>query len=77
MLKIKEGIMTSNQCIPQQISKFTMGLVLLGAALGLVVIGITLLPIIGFVLAVPVAGLSIYFFRIHINDQCEMDFSKE
>ena len=69
--------MKSNQCIPQQISKFTLGLLLIGAALGLVVIGLTLLPIIGFVLAVPVAGLGIYFFRIHLNDQCEMDFSSD
>ena len=67
--------MSSNQCIPQRISKFGLGLILLGASLGLVIIGLTLLPIIGLVLAVPVAGLAIYFFRVHLNDQCEMDFS--
>lgn len=67
--------MSSNQCIPQRISKFGLGLILLGAALGLVVIGLTLLPVIGFILAVPVAGLAVYFFRTHLNDQCEMDFS--
>ena len=69
--------MSSNQCIPQRISKFGLALILLGAALGLSVIGLTLLPIIGFVLAVPVAGLGIYFFRTHLNDQCEMDFSNK
>ena len=46
----------SNECIPQRISKFTLGIILLGAALGLVVIGVTLLPIIGLVAAVPVAA---------------------
>lgn len=69
--------MSSNQCISQRISKFALGCILLAAASGLVVIGLTLLPIIGFVMAVPVAGLAIYFFRIHLNDQCEMDFSTE
>ena len=67
----------SNECIPQRISKFTLGIILLGAALGLVVIGITLLPIIGIVAAVPVAALAIYFFRVHLNDQCEIEFSTE
>lgn len=67
--------MSSNQCISQRISKFGLGLILLGAALGLGVIGVTLLPIIGLVLAVPVAVLALYFFRVHLNDQCEIDFS--
>ncbi|HCY87587.1 MAG TPA: hypothetical protein DHV36_20805 [Desulfobacteraceae bacterium] len=69
--------MMSNECIPQRISKFTLGIILLGAALGLVVIGVTLLPIIGIVAAVPVAALAVYFFRVHLNDQCEIDFSAE
>ncbi len=69
--------MNSNQCIPQRISKFALGSILLAAAFGLVVIGLTFLPIIGFVMAVPVAGLALYFFRIHLNDQCEMDFSTD
>lgn len=69
--------MNSNNCISQHISKFALGSILLLAALGLVVIGITLLPIIGFVLAVPVAGLALYFFKTHLNDQCEMDFSSD
>lgn len=67
--------MKSNQCIPQTISKYLLGLVFLGLSLVFVVFGFTLLPIIGFVIAAPVAGLSYYFFRTHLNDQCEMDFS--
>ena len=67
--------MNSNQCIPQHISKFGLGLILLGAAGGLAVLGVTLLPIIGLVLAVPVAALAVYFFRVHLNNECEIDFS--
>jgi hypothetical protein len=69
--------MQNNQCIPQRISKFALGLIILGAALGLVVIGVTLLPIIGLVAAIPVAALAFYFFRVHLNDQCEIDLSTD
>lgn len=66
--------MRNNDCITQRISKFTLGMILLGAAMGLVVIGMTLLPIIGFVAAIPVTVLAFYFFRVDLNDQCQIDF---
>jgi len=50
-----------------------LGLIFLGAAIALAVLGITLLPIIGFVLAVPVLAIAVYFFRVHLNDQCEIE----
>lgn len=65
--------MKSNQCIPQTISKFMMGMIFLGAAIAFAVLGITLLPIIGFILAAPVLALAFYFFRVHLNDQCEIE----
>ena len=66
--------MKATQCVPQKISKLMMGSIMLAAAVALVVIGVTLLPIVGFVLAVPVIALAIYIFRLHLNDQCEIDF---
>lgn len=48
---------------------------LLIAAFALIVIGITLLPIFGFILAIPVIALAVYVFRLHLNDQCEIDLS--
>ncbi len=66
--------MKTTQCVPQKISKLMMGSIMLAAAAGLIVIGITLLPIFGFVLAVPVIALAIYIFRLHLNDQCEIEF---
>ncbi len=66
--------MKATQCVPQKISKLMMGSIMLAAAAALVVIGVTLLPILGFVLAVPVIALAIYIFRLHLNDQCEIDF---
>ncbi len=66
--------MKATQCVPQKISKLMMGSIMLIAAAALVVIGVTLLPVFGLVLAVPVIALAIYIFRLHLNDQCEIDF---
>jgi hypothetical protein len=69
--------MKSTECVPQKISKFMLGSLLLAAASGLIVIGITLLPVFGFMLAVPVIALAIYIFRLHLSDQCEIDFPEQ
>ena len=66
---------TSSECIPQRLSKLMMVALLLIAAFALIVIGITLLPIFGFILAIPVIALAVYVFRLHLNDQCEIDLS--
>ena len=67
--------MKNTECAPQKISKLMFGFLLLLAAAGLIIIGITLLPVVGFVLALPVIALSIYVFRLHLNEKCEIDFS--
>ncbi len=54
-----------------------MGSVMLAAAAALVIIDATLLPVSGFILTVPVAALAIYIFRLHLNDQCEIDFTDQ
>lgn len=69
--------MKSIKCVPQKISKIMMGLLVLGAAVGLIIIGATMLPILGFILALPVFALAIYIFRLHLNDQCEIDFPSD
>jgi hypothetical protein len=35
---------------------------------------LTHFPVFGFILAVPVLALAIYIFRLHLSDQCEIDF---
>ena len=73
----KEDIMKTTECVPQKISKLMLGLILMGFALALIIIGVTLLPVFGFILALPVIALTIYIFRLHLNDQCEIDFPAE
>jgi len=46
---------------------------LVAAALGMTVISITILPIVGFALVIPILILAVYVFRLHLNDQCEID----
>lgn len=65
--------MKANECLPEKLSKLMIGSLLLIGALALVIIGVTLLPLVGFLLAVPVAALGIYFIRVHLNEKCEID----
>lgn len=67
--------MKTNSCASQQISKFALGALLVAGALALTVISITLLPIVGFALVIPVLVLAVYVFRLQLNDQCEIDFT--
>ncbi len=69
--------MKATDCVPQKISKLMLGLIILSAAIVLIIIGVTLLPIFGFIMAVPVAALAFYIFGLHLNDQCEIDFNNE
>ena len=67
--------MKTNSCTPQQFYKFVLGSLLVAAALALTVISVTILPIVGFALVIPVLALAVYVFRLHLNDQCEIDLS--
>jgi hypothetical protein len=65
--------MIKNICIVERISKAGIGLFFLVTAAAFVLSGITVLPFIGFLLAIPAFFLSIYFFYAHLNRSCEID----
>jgi hypothetical protein len=65
--------MKINECVPQKISKVMMSSILFIGAFALAVSGLTVLPVIGIVLAVPVALLGGYVLRLHLNERCEID----
>jgi len=71
-----EEFMKLSSCLPQKMSKFALGMILVAAALAMTVVSFTLLPVIGLVLVVPIVALAIYVFRLHLNDQCEIDPSE-
>ncbi len=67
--------MKNSNCVSQKISKYLLGAVLGIAALGLVIIGVTILPIIGIVMAIPVIVLAVYIVQSRLNRECEIDFN--
>ena len=62
-----------NICIVERISKAGIGAFFLFVAIGFMLSGITVLPIFGFLLAVPALIASIYFFSAHLNKSCEIE----
>ena len=49
--------------------------VFLTGAIGFIAIGFTLLPLIGFIVAIPFIVLAVYFFNAKLYDRCEIHFS--
>ena len=62
-----------NICIVERISKAGIGLFFLFSTAGFLLSGVTVLPLFGFLLAVPALLASIYFFSAHLNRSCEIE----
>lgn len=62
-----------NICIVERISKASIEVFFLFVASGFLLSGITVLPLFGFLLAVPALLASIYFFSAHLNKSCEIE----
>jgi len=65
--------MNKNFCFYEKFSKFSIGMILLVFSLGLMVSGFTVFPVFGFVIAVPFFLISVYFFRAHLNRECQIE----
>ncbi|MGA8179618.1 MAG: hypothetical protein WB792_06135 [Desulfobacterales bacterium] len=65
--------MNKNICTVERISKAGIGLFFLVTAAAFVLSGITVLPFIGFLMAIPAFFISIYFFSAHLNKSCEIE----
>ncbi len=64
--------MQSKACMPERFSKLLLATILLLGGIGFSVIGITVLPVIGLLVAVPMLVLAGYFYRVHLNEQCRI-----
>ena len=62
-----------NLCLLERFSKLSLGLFFLLISIGFILSGITVLPIFGFIFAVPLLIVSIYFFRAHLNKDCQIE----
>lgn len=65
--------MKITDCVPEKMSKGIISAFMLMVGLALVFIGFTVLPIVGLVLSAPFLYLAVYFYRLHLNDQCELE----
>jgi len=67
--------MKSIKCVPQRVFKTVLASVSLIGAIGFIAIGFTLLPLIGFIVAIPFVVLAFYFWNARLDDRCEINFS--
>lgn len=65
--------MNANSCLFERISAFAIGVLLSVGTLGLVVISLTIIPVVGLVLAVPTGLLAAYFFKVHFDRKCQIE----
>lgn len=69
--------MKNDRCTSEKFYKYFLSGLFGVFSLGLVVLGFTFLPIIGFVLALPVVAIAFVLIRTKLNDQCELDFNND
>ena len=62
-----------NLCLVERFSKIGMGIFFLITAIGFMLSGITVLPVVGLLMAIPLFFISLYFFRAHLNKDCEIE----
>ena len=64
--------MRKSDCVFEKVSNIGVGIALLFVALGLVVIGVTLTPVLGLFIAVPVFLIAAYFFTAPTSPECQL-----
>lgn len=67
--------MKTIKCVSERVFKITIATFLLIGAIGFIAIGFTLLPLIGFIVAIPFIVLAFYFWNARLDDRCEINFS--
>lgn len=63
------------KCIPQQIYKLVLGIIVLINATVLFVLGLTLLPVLGILLSLPTYAAAYYILNLNLTDKCEIKFT--
>jgi len=66
--------MKTIKCVSERVFKITIATFLLIGAIGFIAIGFTLLPLIGFIVAIPFIVLAFYVLKAKLNDRCEINF---
>ena len=61
-------------CLFERFSKIGLGILFLLISIGFMLSGVTVLPIFGFVIALP---FFLFFFRAHMNKACQIKAATE
>lgn len=69
--------MPDKGCAPERLSKLLLSVLLIAGGLGFIVIAVTILPVIGFLFAIPMLVLGGYFYRVHLNDRCRIEEGRQ
>lgn len=69
--------MEKKLCLPERFSKLVLALILLLGGIGFGIIGFTVLPVVGFLVAIPMLALAGYFYRVHLNDRCRIEDNRQ
>lgn len=69
--------MQNKFCLPERVSKLMLSVLLIAGGVGFLVIGVTVLPLIGFLFALPLLILGGYFYRVHLNERCRIEEGRE
>jgi hypothetical protein len=65
--------MPTNACLKERFSKLLLAVILLVGGIGFGLIGVTVLPVIGLLVAAPLLVLAGYFYRVHLNERCRIE----
>ncbi len=64
--------MNESTCFIERFTKINLAIFFLVISIAFFISGITVFPVFGIILSVPVFLLSLYFFRVHLNKDCEI-----
>ncbi len=68
--------MENAHCLYERTSKYAIAAIFLVLAAIVFISGLTIIPIFGLILAVPILFVSVYFLRVRLNSECQIADSK-
>jgi hypothetical protein len=68
----KEVLMDRISCRFERLSNFSIALAFVAFGVLFILLGISVLPIFGFIIAVPALGAALMFFKAHRSEECSI-----
>lgn len=69
--------MPKNACLQERFSKLLLAVILLVGGIGFGLIALTVLPVVGLLVAAPLLALAGYFYRVHLNERCRIEEGRQ